>query len=240
MLVFVSYASLRTRGKRESEALNRQGGAALVVCLLMMLAVLMLATSGAQIAIQEEKASRNERDRLIAQQTAEAALSDAELDIESSARIEQFTQQRGNPAAGRCETGLNNPFLGLCSPAAPDAFPTWQRIGRLQGGQAVSVPYGYFTGRSFVTGGGSAPANTPTYIIEVLNGSRKDAEGSDAPMERTYRVTALGYGSKEKTQVVLQTTYRKSTQGADALRAGRLSWREIMNWEELRDALEQE
>ena len=64
-------------GARMVRASGRQRGASLIVSLLMLVAVLVLGISAAQIALQGEKASRNDRDRQIAFQAAEAALMDA-------------------------------------------------------------------------------------------------------------------------------------------------------------------
>ena len=61
-----------------------QYGATLLVTLLMLVVVLLLGIAAAQIALQGEKSSRNDRDRQIAFQAAEAALLDAEMDIEQS------------------------------------------------------------------------------------------------------------------------------------------------------------
>ena len=208
---------------------RREDGVALIVCLLMMLVILMLGTSGAQIAIQEEKASRHERDRLMAFQAAEAALKDAEFDIERLPRVQLFESESRDVVAGQCEADLGNPLLGLCHPAASDMFPVWQRIG--PGPQTVAVPFGYFTGRSLAASGNAAP---PGYLIEVLADSTPPGDRAGGSTAGVYRITAIGYGSNERTQVVLQSYFRKSTEG----QWSRLGWREILNWEEMREALE--
>lgn len=211
------------------KAVRQETGVALIVCLLMMLAILMLGTSGAQIALQEEKASRYERDRLVAFIAAEAALNDAEIDIEKTSRVGQFENQKTTFVAGTCETGLNNPFLGLCYPADPEMFPVWQKIHL--GSQVVSVPYGFFTGRNY----SAVAAASPSYLIEVLNHAQASEEKIPEAAGRIYRITAIGFGTKEHTQVVLQSYYGRSGNAKNE----RLGWREILNWEELRDALEE-
>jgi uncharacterized membrane protein len=62
--------------------LKRQRGASLIVSLLMLIVVLMLSISLAMVSLQGEKASRSDRDRQIALNAAEAALKDAEMDID--------------------------------------------------------------------------------------------------------------------------------------------------------------
>ena len=199
---------------RQLPAVVRMQGIALVVCLLMMLVILLLGASGAHIALQEEKASRFERDRMVAFQAAEAALRDAEIDIERSGRLAHF--KSGQRRAGECGAGQANPLLGLCRPAPPELFPVWQKIALDR--EKISVPYGHITGRVLMTGDRAAP---PAYLIEVLG-------------EPAYRITAIGYGTSGRTQVVLQSYFHKAAKGAGR----RLGWREILNWEEVREVLE--
>lgn len=215
---------------RSVPVVARETGAALIVCMLMMVVILLLGTSAAQIALQGEKASRYERDRLVAFAASEAALKDAESDIEKSSRVALFMKETKEHAGGHCEAGAANPLLGLCHPAEPDMFPVWQKIHHDPG--MISVPLGYFTGRS------SAPADSaipPRYLIEVLPDPAPHPEGADSLARTTFRITAIGYGSNDRTQVVLQSYFRKSADG----KWSRLGWREILNWEELREALEE-
>lgn len=192
----------------------RQRGAALIVALLMLIAVLMLGISAAQIALQAEKASRNERDRQLAFQAAEAGLMDAEMDIENSAaatsRSHIFARDSADGFTPGCGAGSGNIYLGLCSRAEGGAPPIWQAIDFLdQSEQARSVPYGRFTGWSFQTGQGFLPNRPPRYIIELM---AYNMPGAGTSMEDTtyfYRITAIGFGARDATQVVLQTFYRK-------------------------------
>lgn len=216
---------------RFAASAGRMDGAALIVCLLMMVVILLLGTSAAQIAIQEEKASRHERDRLVAFVASEAALKDAELDIEKSPRAELFVKKTEEHAAGYCEAGLANPLLGLCHPAALDMYPVWQKIHR--GPDMISVPLGYFTGRSIALPDSARP---PGYLIEVLPDSPSHPESPASLARMTFRVTTIGYGINERTQVVLQSYFRRAPDG----KWSRLGWREILNWEELREALERD
>ncbi|UUZ55346.1 hypothetical protein LP419_06225 [Massilia sp. H-1] len=63
----------------------RQQGAALLAVLGIMLAMMILAVSAMRAALHGERSARAERDRMIALQAAEAALIDAERDIEGAA-----------------------------------------------------------------------------------------------------------------------------------------------------------
>lgn len=207
----------------------RESGTALIVCLLMMVVILLLGTSAAQIALQEEKASRHDRDRLVAFVASEAALKDAELDMEKSQRAALFMKEMKERKEGHCEAGSANPLLGLCRPAQPDMFPVWHKIHRGSGG--VSIPLGYFTGRSITVADSAIP---PRYLIEVLPDTSPLSESTDSLARTSFRITAIGYGINDRTQVVLQSYFRKTADG----QWNRVGWREILNWEELCEAVE--
>lgn len=214
-------------------------GAALIVCLLMLVVILMLGSSASHIALQEEKASRVERDRQLALESAEAALADAERDIETSPRQHLFSTGRTEGFSEECGDGSVDQFRGLCLPATAGGAPLWQRVDLARkDGAAATVPYGHFTGRVLQTGDGLLPAALPRYLIELIPFKGHGTKPSDEEKAYLYRITAIGFGMRESTAVVLQTFYRK----VDAARPdvgvpiGRLSWREIPNWQELHDA----
>lgn len=220
--------------RMQRHPLTRQQGASLIVCLLMLLAVLMLGTSAAQIAVQEEKAARMDSDRQIALQAAEAALKDAELDIESSPR--SHLMKKPESFIDGCGQGLGNPSLGLCMHAAAGAIPVWQKVGLDgHGGATASVPYGHFTLEQ-----GGMFNNPPRYLIELLAHATKDESENKGANAFLYRITAIGFGRKESTQIVLQTLFRKTAdpQGKDSP-GRRIGWREILNWQELLDGNDQ-
>jgi len=197
-----------------------QCGAALIVTLLMLVAVLMLGMSAAQLALQTEKASRNDRDRSIAFEAAEAALADAELDIEKSpdakrSRSAMFSKDstRNFPGDGEdiCGTGESNAALGLCAYRPPGKAPAWLSVDfdDVSPESTQSVPLGRFTGRRFQVGVGNLPGRLPRYIIELMAYNR---QGESAERRSYfYRITAVGFGPRSVTQVMLQTIYRKES-----------------------------
>ena len=69
------------------------------------------------------------------------------------------------------------------------------------------MPFGKFTGQTFQTGKGPSPAKLSRYVIELL-AYTKQAESAEKA-SYFYRVTAIGFGARDTTQVVLQTFYRK-------------------------------
>ena len=191
---------------------SREQGSALAVTLFVMLAALALGVSAAQAALSAEKSARAERDRQLALAAAEAALGDAERDIEGAAGA-------GSERASYFEPGDTAAFVdgcgqrreanaGLCrySPTAP----AWKSADLAEDGQAArSVPYGAFTGAAMRVGAGPLPSRLPRYIIEPLP-VQLEGEDAAAPMPGVYRITALGFGARDATRVVLQTVYRKA------------------------------
>lgn len=199
-----------------SSTLHKQLGASLIVSLLMLIVVLLLSASAAQTALQGEKASRNDRDRQVALQAAEAALMDAELDIEGSpdssmSRSEIFApdSRLGFELPG-CGNGGADRFLGLCVRAMDGNTPFWKTVDLLDtSGDAKTVPYGKFTGQSFQTGSGPLPAKLPRYLIEQVVYNKAGSGTGKNDISYFYQITAIGFGMRDTTQVVLQTFYRK-------------------------------
>lgn len=194
----------------------RNKGAALVTALCVLLALMILALSAAQSALNAEKSARNERDRDIAFQAAEAGLSDAERDIEgganpASARAALFSNASALGFVDGCGRDPGAANSGLCQLAPPGQAPAWQ-LAELAGpddASSATTPYGKFTGAVLPTGGAALPAKASRYIIELIPLVRA---GEDAGAQRAgnlYRITAIGFGVRLNTQVVLQSSYRK-------------------------------
>jgi len=71
----------------------------------------------------------------------------------------------------------------------------------------VLVPYGRFSGAALAVGSGTLPARLPGYLIEKL-----EPAGADAAQGGFYRITAIGFGMRPSTYVVLQGLYRRAVQ----------------------------
>lgn len=199
---------------------QRERGAALVFALCLLVAILLLGVSAAQMALQGERSARGERDRQIAFQAAEEALMDAEHDIEGEGlpgAPGRSTLFAADSAAGFAE-GCAGGEPGLCLPAASGVPPVWlsKDLG-LADSAAGTVAYGQFTGASMQTGAGFLPFRRPRYLIELLPFHQPGEEAGTSAGEPAagylYRVTAIGFGAQEDTQVVLQTFYRKQAPG---------------------------
>lgn len=205
---------------------NKERGAALVTMLFLMLALLMMSLSSTRAALAGARSARYERDRQVAHAAAEAALADAERDIDGAAgpaspRTAIFSALDADAFAEACSGQAEK--TGLCKPATGAAAPAWQAAD-LAGD--ASVEYGRFSGRALPLGSGTLPAAAPRYLIELLPGT-----------EPTFRITALGIGADPATIVVLQSYYRRAAGTGPGAGAGkRLGWREIANWPELHRA----
>lgn len=203
-----------------------QRGATLVYVLCLLIVILLLGISAAQMALQGEKAARGERDRHIAFQAAEEALIDAQHDIEglpgAPGRSSLFAPDSAAGFTAGCGEGGE---LGLCLTADKGTPAPWLSM-QLDGAETASgsganriVPYGWFTGAAMQTGQGFLPFRRPRYILELLPFHQPGEEagavaGSLATGNYLYRVTAIGFGAQESTQVVLQSYYRKQAAGA--------------------------
>ncbi len=187
------------------------GGMVLVVALCMLVVVMLMGISAAQLALQGEKAVRGERDRITALQAAEEALMDAEKDIEgvpgAPGRSAMFGPGNEAGFAAGCG-GAAGTGHGLCLHAAEDETPLWQSVDFDDDGAATarSVPYGKFTGAQMPTGEGFLPFRRPRYIIELLPDPRQ--EPGVLPPKYIYRVTAVGFGARAGREM-LQRLYRK-------------------------------
>jgi Tfp pilus assembly protein PilX len=209
----------------------RQHGAALATALCLMLAVMTIGVCAARTALGAEKSARLERDRHIALLAADAALADAESDIDGGANpssTRAAVLAGGSAASFVPGCGRASANLGLCAPSSPSNPPAWQAAD-LAGDAAV--PYGRFTGAVMPAGSGLLPARVPRYVIELVPFGAPGA---------LYRITAIGFGTRASTVAVVQSYYRKAPTGGAAGTPGlpekRIGWREVANWPELHKA----
>lgn len=200
----------------------RQRGAALLVIVCVVLVLMILGASGTRAALYAEKAARGERDHSIALQAAEAALADAEKDIEGadnpgSLRAAMFDPGVADTFPEGCGSGAGNPALGLCKRVVAPRVPAWLLVPLSDpAGDIAAVNYGTFTGAAMPVGRAPLPRRLPRYIIEPLPFARAGNGASIAP-PGFFRITAIGFGVREGTHVVLQSFYLKAaTKGEDA------------------------
>ncbi|TSP12457.1 pilus assembly PilX family protein [Cupriavidus campinensis] len=206
---------------RQPTRLRRSGrarGVALITAVIMLLVITLLALGGARIALDTKRSTRNQRDFEIAYQAAEAALRDAEMDIQLAnnpkSRSAKFSPLSAEGfLAGGCNTGTDAsaPYLGLCDTFANKENPIWNTVDWTAAVGNTTVEYGTFTGRNYPTGSGLTPGRKPRYLIEVLRENKNGtlASGEDA-VRYMYRITAVGFGPNDTTRAIVQSTYRKS------------------------------
>ncbi|WP_431112009.1 pilus assembly PilX family protein [Variovorax paradoxus] len=201
----------------------QQRGFSLIVVLSMLLIAMVLGIGAAQVSLVGERSARNDRDAEVAFQAAEAALIDAERDVlgpnqAAAQRLCVFNSRDVSAFAAGCGgTGVRQ---GLCAQGGEGAEPVWMTAD-FGPDSATSVAYGTFTGHTYATAsaaagvrGGALSARAPRYIVEAvrnLGGWQSSQLQSASARNASYlfRVTAIGYGVRDETQVVLQTSLHK-------------------------------
>jgi type IV pilus assembly protein PilX len=176
----------------------------LIAILLMMLALAFLGLGAMNSSVLQEHMAGNTRDKNIAMQAAEAALRDAEADIQANLGTTGFTYGCAN---------------GLCLPPSMPASgaqsaPVWTTLNWA----ANSRAYGSATGAQALVGPDNvALAAQPQYIVELMpqlipgNASGNSACSTCAPSlnGQPYRITVRAFGARSSTVVTLQSTYIK-------------------------------
>lgn len=170
---------------------HRQSGISLVVVLVFLVMLSLLGVTAMRTAGIEEKMSGNERDRQLAFEAAEAALRDAERDV-------QLNLTAGAPFNTACNNGLCIPAAGGASVA--ETIDWSGALPRVYGAQTGAGPFPFPVGRQ------------PRYIIELLPNMAPPAGESMSISSTTsagtpFRITATGWGRRLSTQVQLQVVY---------------------------------
>lgn len=196
-----------------------QSGSSLIVVLIMLTVIFAMGVIAAKLSLFGEGAARNDRDRQIAFQSAESALLDAELDMmgpntSPNRRVCKFDSLVIAEFVEGCGTGTNT---GMCqNGAAPgDAWKTVKSNYTSETGTASSnltAEYGQFTGQTLPTGTSGLPTKLPRYTIEAVRYSGTGAATDSVASSKTeyaFLVTAMGFGARPQTQVMLQTLVYK-------------------------------
>jgi type IV pilus assembly protein PilX len=204
-----------------------QRGMALVMVLIMMSIVFVIASVSSRVATLGERAARNDRDRQTALQAAEAALSDAEIDImgptSMGTRVACSAPCRRGTAAAPKPTPAASAAVCSRRRAPPRCCRRTGRFSR----RLKPVPIGptAFSASSpaappsaaapsptaqFATStGGALPSRLPRYVIEKTSLSFRNRSATAGKPYDAYIVTAIGYGLRTETQVVLQAVISK-------------------------------
>jgi type IV pilus assembly protein PilX len=178
-----------THMNRLTKTLRQQDGAALLVCLIILVLVTLIGLTTMKSSVLQERMSGGNSDRTQAFEAAELMLRDAERHVQLNlTSVSGFVLGCAN---GLCLAPSNG------SSAADQV--DWD--GPLVGS------YGQGTGAAALSG----LPRQPKYIIELLaemppplgNGMAIANYGT------AYRVTVLGYGKQPATRVMLQSTFYK-------------------------------
>lgn len=189
-------------------AMAAQQGVSLIMVMLIMVVVSMLGIGGVQIAMMAERGARNDRDMQIAFQAAEAALIDAEFDINNKIAASKRTVNPFDKDNAKflfvADCAGSGDSLGLCAEKNATEVPDWLKVDFTDTtAKAKTVEFGTFTGRAFPVGvTGIQPYQKPRYLIELLN------DAGSKEFTPYFRITAMGFGPRQDIQVVLQTVYR--------------------------------
>lgn len=201
----------------------RGRGSSLVVVTVVLSVVFTLGVLSARLSLHGERSARNDRDRQVAFQSAEAALLDAEIDTLGPNRHAASRSCRFLPRSAAGQTNHVSEFVPGCGTGAQVGLCTalglpgdaWRDVlARYLSEEGVAashqtVQYGQFTGRQLPVGQSGLSARLPRYTVErvvatVLGPARAPVGTDDA-----YLVTAMGFGVRPETQVLLQTLLYK-------------------------------
>lgn len=177
-------------------SISRQRGISLVIVMIFLVILSVLGISAMQGSTLSSRIARNESDRNLAFQAAEAALHDAELDIknlriDNSLCLPTVTGCRAE-RINRGDNFVATCTLGLCDPAQISS-PVWEDTTKWAIGGG-SVTYGTYTGAATLP----IVVQQPRYLLEYF-------QLGDATV---YRITAVGYGANSTTQIMLQSAVK--------------------------------
>ncbi|NOX51850.1 MAG: pilus assembly protein [Gammaproteobacteria bacterium] len=169
---------------------KQQKGVALFISLVLLLILTIIGVSSVQTTSLEVRMTRNEHDSMLAFQSAESALRDAEAQLELITSTAGFTDAGNNGLYDSAEMGDAENWL--------DAN-VWSGTNSVVAATAVS---GVFA--------------APRYVIEwVASVDRADLTGefqqtygsSGADVVEIFRITAQGVGGTANARVLLQSSY---------------------------------
>jgi len=172
------------KSMQSTTALSRQRGVTLIVSLIFLAILMLLGVTVAQTSSMQERMAGNTRDRDLAFQMAEAALSAANATMNAL------------DAAGTLSTAFTAGTPGLVECIPGDACYTrdsagWNAYDWANASQSTTITLNSAT---HVT-------EQPRYVIEKL---------PDAAITQRFRVTARGVGASANTVVILQAGYENN------------------------------
>lgn len=177
---------------------SKQRGVVLFVSLILLLILSLLGVTAARMQTVEERMARNDDNREIGAQAAEAALRAAEVGLEIGNIVPPFS-------------GTNGMYAPVLSQAGPQGTPL---IGMDWSSAAATLPYsGTLVAGPALT---SLPAvsQNPKIVVEqwITTAQSSDdisvASLTAASPVNVFRVTAQGMGADNTSTTTLQTIVR--------------------------------
>lgn len=162
---------------------SRQSGVVLFIALILLVILSMIGVTVARMQTVEERMARNENNRQLSMQAAEAALRNAEDGLLISPGISQFAGNTGG--------------YYVMSPSTGSVLPTinWtvaSQVTTYSGPALTAIP---------------AAVQTPKIVVEYLGGVALPGEDQANP-PITYRVTVQAAGADGTPSTMLQSIYR--------------------------------
>lgn len=163
---------------------TRQGGAALVASLMMLLLITLFAVSAMEGATIQGKLANSNRNQQTAFHAAELALREAEI----------FLQTQPAPGWDDFASGA---FDGLYAETPINTQEPWEQLANWtgNGSRLVTVPPNTY-------------AEPPRFMIQRLSETDISPSMNGGEMVRMVRITAMGVGTQSNSRVFLQADYR--------------------------------
>jgi type IV pilus assembly protein PilX len=162
---------------------GRQSGMVLFVALVLLLILSMIGVTVARMQTVEERMARNENNRQLAAQAAEAALRNAEATLGNAPPVGTFANDTGG--------------YYVLSPTTGSLIPTlnWN----------VAATYATYTGPALNLV--PTPVQAPKIAMELMGYGAVPGDNLSNPPP-TYRVTVQGINADGSPSVLLQSIYR--------------------------------
>jgi type IV pilus assembly protein PilX len=175
---------------------SKQRGVVLFVALILLVILSLLGVTAARMQTSEERMARNENNRQVGAQAAEAALRNAEAGINGGL----FNAFSGNTAGQYTLFAPNGSWVSAINWTNPAQLMSYTAAAPFTGPPLSSLP---------------ASAQSPNYIVEqlpavTLPGDNIACTGyaCPTPTVTVYRITAQGTGADQSTTSLLQSIYR--------------------------------
>lgn len=184
-------------------AVNKQGGAALVVCLIVLLVMSVIGVTSVSNSTVQQRMAFNLRQQQLAENAAEHALRAAEAylatNIVSSRAMDAFYADGNQGTSFYMSKGVRGtPYVV--------SLPSWD---------ATDAKAWIGNGLAVTGLGSDATSQDPRYMIEFIgrskiDGARQISKASDSNIQNfryNFRITAIGWGVDPNAYAVLQSTF---------------------------------